>query len=191
MRITSGQYKGRVLKTPRNDKIRPTTDKIRQAIFNILQHAPWSRGLNGSVICDGFAGTGALGIEALSRGAAQAYFFDVSAEALGLIKENLKFVKEEYFLYKKSIIDCASVLSKDIVFDFIFLDPPYKQEWHEKTLKILRPYINDKTIFILEEGAKTIIGLPPEYQIIDHKFYGDTQILFVLMADGAVGEKGV
>ena len=121
MRIIAGDFKGRRLNSPLDDRIRPTSDKVKEAIFSMVNFD-----LPGAVVVDLFAGTGNLGLEALSRGAKHCYFGDNSRDSLKLIKENIKYCKAE---------DMSSVIAGDYLSvlerihddaDLIFLDPPYK-----------------------------------------------------------------
>lgn len=121
MRIIAGEWKGRKLITPKDENVRPTTDKVKEAIFSMLM--PW---LPNSVVLDLFAGTGSLGLEAVSRGAKRAYFVDKDRRSIALIRDNVKRCGAE----DRSVILCsdhASALSRihDTV-DIVFLDPPYK-----------------------------------------------------------------
>lgn len=122
MRIIAGEYKGRKLLTPRDRQIRPTTDKVKEAVFSMVQPV-----LSGAIVVDLFAGTGNLGLEALSRGAARCYFCDHARESLGLLRENISHFGAE---------DRARILAGDYEktleqipepADVIFLDPPYKR----------------------------------------------------------------
>ena len=118
MRIIAGKHKGRKLNTPKDQKVRPTSDRTREGIFSMLQ---WR--INGSVVLDLFAGTGAMGIEAVSRGA-QSVFNDADKDSAELIKSNLALLKEQAEVLN---CDCLAALSrlKGRSFDIVFLDPPY------------------------------------------------------------------
>ncbi|HHT78665.1 MAG TPA: 16S rRNA (guanine(966)-N(2))-methyltransferase RsmD [Actinobacteria bacterium] len=123
MRIISGKFKGRKLKGPSDLSIRPTLDRVKESIFNVLG----SRIYNSSVL-DLFAGSGSLGIEALSRGAETVYFIDNSFDSVKLLKENLallKDIKEEAVIRKQDVAEFLSNFNEDI-FEVIFLDPPFK-----------------------------------------------------------------
>ncbi len=130
MRIVSGRFKGRTLKTPGDAALRPTSDKVRQAIFNILEHAGFAAGfsLEGARVVDLFAGTGALGLEALSRGAKYCLFIEDAAESRAIIRENV----EALGLTGASKIwrrDATNLGALDTLapFDLAFLDPPYRK----------------------------------------------------------------
>lgn len=119
MRIVAGRYRGRKLTPPSDDSVRPTTDRIKETVFNILQ---WD--VEGARVLDLFAGSGALGIECLSRGAAEVVFADKSPASVALIRQNLKGIEGSY---RVLTADFMGVLrSADGRFDLIFIDPPYK-----------------------------------------------------------------
>ena len=126
MRITGGQLKGRPLISAKGSAIRPASDKVRQALFNIIGHD-----LTGSVVLDLFAGTGAYGFEAVSRGAKHAIFIDNSSEALLIIKKNISRlgVSEQCQIKQQDIVagDFFKTAEKDGSFDIVFIDPPYRQ----------------------------------------------------------------
>ena len=128
MRIVSGKYKGRVIVAPKTDATRPTTDKAREAVFNILTHAAWSDAVAGKRVLDLFAGSGALGLEALSRGAEICVFVETASPARGALRTNIEALElqGQARLYKRD----ATKLGKKSAgvgapFDLVFLDPPY------------------------------------------------------------------
>lgn len=125
MRITGGQLKGRPLISAKGSAIRPASDKVRQALFNIIGHD-----LTGSVVLDLFAGTGAYGFEAISRGAKHAVFIDNSSEALLIIKKNISQlgVFEQCRIKQQDLVaaDSLKTVEKDGSFDIVFIDPPYR-----------------------------------------------------------------
>ena len=132
MRVVSGKAKGVVLKTPAGMLTRPTADRVKEAMFSIIQFD-----LPGATVLDLFGGTGQLGIEALSRGASGAVFVDLRDDACRLIKENVKRVG---FEKNATVIrsDYISYLKKcNIKFDIVILDPPYAEEFLENSLKII------------------------------------------------------
>lgn len=145
MRIISGKHGGRVLKTFEGTDIRPTSDRAKQALFNIFQLK-----IHGSSFYDGFCGSGSVGIEALSRGA-NVVFTDISLESIKLTKANLKMINESAEVYLE---DCVSYLSRTAKkFDFIFLDPPYRLDDGITALKIIdkRNLLSDGGFVILEK----------------------------------------
>jgi len=122
MRVISGRFKGRRLKTPAWEGLRPTSDKLRETLFNVL-----ARRIEGARVFDGFAGTGAIGIEALSRGAAHVMFVEKNPRAIALIDENLTVcgVEEGYTIRCAEVVAALGALPAADAFDLILLDPPY------------------------------------------------------------------
>ena len=133
MRIIAGEYKGRKLESPADNSVRPTTDKVKEALFSILADRMW-----GSRVLDLFSGTGNLGIEALSRGAAECVFCDSSRESLRLIKSNIAHCKAQEGArvvpgdFKKTLMNL------DGQFDIILLDPPYDKGFIEPAFELIR-----------------------------------------------------
>ncbi|MEE0742548.1 MAG: 16S rRNA (guanine(966)-N(2))-methyltransferase RsmD [Emergencia sp.] len=151
MRIITGEYKGRKLETPVGYDVRPTTDKVKEAIFNLAMQDIWD-----SVCVDLFAGTGNLGLEALSRGARRCYFCDNARESINLIKTNIKKCRAE----EQSVVlagDYTKTLSRiREKADIFFLDPPYKDGLYEKCLEMIDSLdlLNEDGIIIAEHGAR-------------------------------------
>ncbi|MCR5718977.1 MAG: 16S rRNA (guanine(966)-N(2))-methyltransferase RsmD, partial [Lachnospiraceae bacterium] len=148
MRVIGGKARSLPLKTPKGMNTRPTTDRIKETLFNMLM--PY---LGGAVFIDCFSGSGAIGIEALSRGASKAYFLDNNKDAIKCIKDNLTFTK---------LADSAVVVSNDCFVtlrelnlkeaDIIFMDPPYMMDKEEELLELLRdrPYVTPNTLIVIE-----------------------------------------
>ncbi len=139
MRVITGTARGRRLKTPENYDIRPTTDNVKESVFNIIQFD-----IEGRKVLDLFAGTGQLGIECLSRGAESVTFIDCSREAVGIIKENLKICGLSAPVLQ---MDALSFLHNCGKFDLIFIDPPYDSDLYEEVLKSIN------SIDILSDGG--------------------------------------
>lgn len=139
MRVITGSARGRRLKTPENYDIRPTTDNVKESVFNIIQFD-----VEGRQVLDLFAGTGQLGIECLSRGAAGAVFVDRDREAVRIIKDNLKTCGMKATVLQE---DSISFLNHCGKFDVIFIDPPYDSDLYESALKIIN------LVDILSEGG--------------------------------------
>jgi 16S rRNA (guanine966-N2)-methyltransferase len=141
MRVIAGKYRSRPLQSLRGLDLRPTADRLRETLFDILI-AGNPQALAGTVWIDLFAGTGAVGIEALSRGAAMVYFVESSAQAAELIEKNLRSLKIDagfQILKQDSIRAINSLASKSVQADFIFLDPPYRMEQsYRQALEVLR-----------------------------------------------------
>ena len=144
MRVITGTARGRRLKTPENDEIRPTTDNVKEALFNIIQFD-----IEGRRVLDLFAGTGQLGIEALSRGAKSCVFVDESREALRIVRENLKTCGLSAAVLQSNALD---YLRRGETFDLIFVDPPYDAGLYEPVLKTLNlvDNLSDGGIIICE-----------------------------------------
>jgi len=178
MRITGGRIKGRILASPRGTEIRPTSDRVREAIFNLI-----GQDLSGSKVLDLFAGTGALGLEALSRGAQQAFFIDNSRASLELVKKNLVLCDFEPLgrILKWNLRKGFPSRHQWVIggMDLVFLDPPYGKGFLPHLLKKL----NSREILsiqatILAESAKyeTLPDLVESLHLIDTRRYGDTKI---------------
>lgn len=179
MRIIGGEYGGRKLIPPKGDKIRPTTDRMRETIFNILGHSPVS--LKGARVLDVFAGTGALGLEALSRGAAHATFFDKDPTALALVKKNIAVIGAE----DKTTIKC--IIVPDVPrypapYDIIFIDPPYNLTVINDTLDSLRKneYFASDHLIIIERSSTNSLIYPDYFDIYKEKTYGDSHVSFLI-----------
>jgi 16S rRNA (guanine966-N2)-methyltransferase len=184
MRIVSGRFKGRSLRAPGDAGLRPTSDKVRQAIFNILEHAGFAAGfsLDGARVVDLFAGTGALGLEALSRGAKYCLFIEDSAESRAIIRENV----EALGLTGASKIwrrDATNLGPLDTLapFDLAFLDPPYRKGLLAPALKSLAAggWLNANALVIAEAAEDETMPVVEGFEILDDRVYGDTRIAFM------------
>jgi 16S rRNA (guanine(966)-N(2))-methyltransferase RsmD len=180
MRIISGTSKGKRLATPKGQSLRPTSDRVKESIFNILGGV-----VEGKVVLDLFAGTGNLGIEALSRGAKRVIFVERGREATWLIKNNLAqcgmaMVSE---IIPKDVIRAIGVLhQRGETFDLILMDPPYEKGLIEKTLCKLQSHriYRDDSILIIEHDRRE--PLPKEvdgWNLIRQRKIGDTLISFL------------
>ncbi len=179
MRVVGGRFRGRALASPRSNAIRPTSDRLRESLFNILAH---SYGLprEDTRVLDLFAGTGALGIEALSRGAAQALFVENGVEGRGLIRENMETL---------GLNGVAKILRRDATdlgqagtiapFDLVFLDPPYGKGLGEKALASAAAggWLEAGALCVLEESGSAIIALPPGFEALDARKSGESQLI--------------
>jgi 16S rRNA (guanine966-N2)-methyltransferase len=184
MRIVSGQYRGRALATPKSDAIRPTSDRLRETIFNMLQHASFINGqdvLTGAHVLDLFAGTGALGIEALSRGAAFAAFVDEGAEARGLLRENIEQIGlGGVTRVLKRNATKLGVIETFAPFTLVFADPPYGKGLGEAALNsaIAGAWLAPGAIIVLEERHDVSVALPKELIMLDRRVAGEGQVIF-------------
>ena len=182
MRIISGSARGRRLFSPKDFRIRPTADRVKESLFNILSV------LMGSFaecrVLDIFAGTGNLGIEALSRGAAQAVFIDSHRESAALVATNLRllgFTDRSRVLESEALSALRSLEKREATFSLVFIDPPYRQGLAEKVLEYLAAsaLIDDDALVVAEissgELLPTAFGALREF---DRRVYGDTAIAF-------------
>lgn len=178
MRIIGGEYRGRRLNPPVDKRIRPTSDRMRETIFNILSHR--RPALRGARVLDAFAGTGALGLEALSRGAAHVSFFDRDRRALQLVKKNIALLKAE----DKTTVRCVIAPNfppASRPYDIIFLDPPYPLDLISGTLETLerKNHLAENCLIIAEYQRGKEIIFPEFLQIIQQKTCGDAQFSFL------------
>lgn len=177
MRIISGKYRGRKLISPKDLTVRPTSDRIKEAFFNIIQNDIFN-----SKFLDLFAGSGAMGIEAISRGA-KATFCDQSLEAIKLIKSNLKLINEVSDVFNYDALECIRRLfEKNEKFDFIYIDPPYINNIETEVLQtfIKYPIMNNNAKIVIEHKAdKEVIVSKGDYIISDTRKYGITKLTFL------------
>jgi 16S rRNA (guanine966-N2)-methyltransferase len=186
MRIVSGRLRGKALVAPPGLSTRPTGDRARQAVFNILEHAAWSRTFEGARVIDLFAGSGALGFEALSRGAAFCLFVEESPEARALIRDTVETLQltGACRIFRRDATDLGPAGTM-APFNLAFLDPPYGQGLGERALSALDAgkWLVPGAIAVLEERANAEIALPQGYVEIDRRSWGDTQALIARYAD--------
>jgi 16S rRNA (guanine966-N2)-methyltransferase len=181
VRIVGGQFRGRALATPANADIRPTSDRVREAIFNILAHGVPDFALIGARVLDLFAGTGALGLEALSRGAAFCLFVEQEAEARALIRRNVEAMGltgvTKIFRRDATELGAAGRVND---FSLVFLDPPYGQGLAERALAAAarERWLAPSAIAVIEEHKGERIDLPPGFGAFDRRTWGDTQAVF-------------
>ncbi len=177
MRIVAGTWRGRTLIAPPGQTTRPTADRVRQALFDMLIHAPWGGRalLESAVVLDGFAGTGALGLEALSRGAARALFVESDPAALQAIRANIAACK---------VTDRSQVIAGDLLrigpgelATLLFLDPPYGQHLVTQSIEHLRNVGRlDPSTLVVAEIGKNEVWLP-DHPILAERSHGAARIL--------------
>lgn len=174
MRIVGGKYRGRTLLSPSGASIRPTSDRAREAIFNILS-SRLGPGFDGLRVLDLFAGTGAMGFEALSRGAARVVFVDTSAEARGIIRDHIEAFGAGGVakLLRRDATDLGPAGAMG-PFDVVFLDPPYGKGLGEKALASLAAggWLAPDATIVLEESADAELQLPSGFTIELRRAYG-------------------
>ena len=184
MRIVAGSLKGRSIVTPEGQGTRPTSDRARQAVFNVLEHAAWAEPLQGMRVMDLYAGSGALGFEAISRGAAFALFVETDDEARGAIRENADAyqVMGRTRVHRRSAIDLGSRPRSDgEAFDLAFLDPPYRKGLGELTLQRLLEgqWLQPGAVVVFERGSDEPEIDTPGYERLDARDYGAARVLFL------------
>ncbi|MBQ3210324.1 MAG: 16S rRNA (guanine(966)-N(2))-methyltransferase RsmD [Oscillospiraceae bacterium] len=171
MRVITGKARGRKLATPANNDIRPTTDNVKESIFNIIQFD-----IEGRRVLDLFAGTGQLGIECLSRGAESVVFIDQSRESVKLVKDNLKTCGLEGTVMQ---MDAVSFLNGCGKFDLIFIDPPYDSPLYEKVLETVNSVdiLSDGGIIICEASRdRQLPELEAPYKKVREYIYGKVKL---------------
>jgi 16S rRNA (guanine966-N2)-methyltransferase len=181
MRIIGGRLRGRALAAPQSQAIRPTADRLRESLFNILVHA-YDDPVSGARVLDLFAGTGAFGIEALSRGAAFALFVDDGAEARALLRENVASLglggTSRIFRRDATKLGAAHPVEP---FSLAFLDPPYGQTLGEKALASAQAggWFVPNALIVVEEAAKSAFATPEGFSELERRRYDATE--FVLL----------
>ncbi len=184
MRVVGGKLRGRALAAPKSKTIRPTADRLRESLFNILVHS-FDDPVSGARVLDLFAGTGALGIEALSRGAAFALFVDQGAEARALIRENVAALglggSSRIFRRDATKLGEAHPVAP---FSLAFLDPPYGQNLAAPALAAARAggWLTASALIVVEEAAKAEFAAPEGFTELDRPRYDDTEFIFLRAA---------
>jgi 16S rRNA (guanine966-N2)-methyltransferase len=181
MRVVGGRLKGRTLASPSSREIRPTADRLRESLFNILIHA-YGDPIEGARVLDLFAGTGALGIEAISRGAKFALFVDNGTEARALLRNNIEALGLGGVtkVFRRDATDLGPAHPVE-PFWLIFLDPPYGKGLAEKALASLRDggWLVPGAIAVVEEAKAAGVVAPEGYEELERRAYDDTE--FVLL----------
>ena len=180
MRIVGGEFRGRTLAAPKSNSIRPTIDRTRESLFNILSHA-YPESLDGTRVLDVFAGTGAVGLEALSRGCRVALFVENGVEGRGLLWENIDAL---------GLHGRARILRRDATklggvnniepFDLLFADPPYGYGHGEKAFSAAQGggWLNPGALAILEERGDVTVKVDPVFKPLESRIFGDTKMHF-------------
>ena len=184
MRIVSGEFRGKALVAPKGQATRPTSDRARQAIFNILEHAPWSGGVRDRRVIDLFAGSGALGFEALSRGAAFCLFVETDEAARGAIRENV----DSLGLFGRTRVHRRDATQLGVrpgadgpAFDLAFLDPPYAKGLGEQALTRLVEggWLAPGAIVVFERGVSEPPFEAAGFEALDARDYGAARVNFL------------
>lgn len=184
IRVIGGLYRGRRLKYSKNSEIRPTSQLVKESLFNIIGEK-----IVGAKFLDGFCGTGAVGIEAMSRGATFVVFIDNNETAIKLVKENINIceIKDGYEIihndFNRGVIQLAK---KNIVFDIVFIDPPYELLNFADPLKVVwkRKILKKEGIAVVQHSAR--INYSPKYfELFKRRIYGDTTLSFFIQKEMA------
>jgi 16S rRNA (guanine966-N2)-methyltransferase len=184
MRIVGGRLRGRALAGPKSQGIRPTADRLRESLFNILHHA-YDDPITGARVLDLFAGTGALGIEALSHGAAFTLLLDDGAEARALLRENVTTLGlggvTKIFRRDATKLGPVEPLGP---FSLAFLDPPYGQNLAEKALASARAggWLTPDALIVVEEAVKSAFAAPEGFSELERRRYDDTEFVILRTA---------
>jgi 16S rRNA (guanine966-N2)-methyltransferase len=179
MRIVGGRLRGRTLAAPKSQAIRPTADRLRESLFNILIHA-YGDPVTDARVLDLFAGTGALGLEALSRGAAFALLVDDGAEARALLRENIAALglggATRVFRRDATKLGAAHPIAP---FSLAFLDPPYGRGLAEQALASARAggWLTGDSLIVVEEAAKAGFAAPEGFDELERRSYDDTMLI--------------
>jgi 16S rRNA (guanine966-N2)-methyltransferase len=181
MRVVGGKFRSRPLRGPKSDAVRPTSDRLREALFNILSHS-YGDPVTGARVLDLFAGTGALGIEAISRGAAYALFVDEGVEARALLRDNIESLGlggvTRIFRRDAAKLRLAHPLEP---FSLAFLDPPYGRGFAEKALVAAREggWLKPDALIVVEEAADAEFTAPEGFAELERRKYDDTEFVFL------------
>jgi 16S rRNA (guanine966-N2)-methyltransferase len=181
MRVVAGKLRGRTLKGPSSNSIRPTSDRLRESVFNILAHGHGDP-ITDARVLDLFAGTGALGIEAISRGARFALFVEDSAEGRAIIRENVEALGLGGVtrLFRRDATKLGEAHPVE-PFSLAFCDPPYGRGLAEKALVSARDggWLVDGAVVVVEESASVEFVAPEKFEEVERREYDDTQVVFL------------
>jgi 16S rRNA (guanine966-N2)-methyltransferase len=195
LRIVAGKHRGRTLETPEGENVRPTSARAREALFNILVHGGHGESgvspLHGARVLDVFAGSGALGIEALSRGAAHASFLESDREAVRLIGENLRKIGEAA---NARIVRCDATMPPpaSTPASLAFVDPPYRSGLAGKSLAAMARtgWLADQALLTLELARTEDVEMPAGFSVLDERRYGAAKILILRFSRSTAGAGG-
>jgi 16S rRNA (guanine966-N2)-methyltransferase len=187
MRIVGGKFRGRDIAGPTSGATRPTSDRVRESIFNILAHGIADFTLEEARVMDLFAGTGALGLEALSRAAKFCLFVEDDAGARGVIRNNADScgVIGQCKIWRRDATDLGPSAPQS-PYNLVFVDPPYGKGLGEKALKSLMDggWLAAGAIVVLEEAEKAEVAGAAGLELLDQRVYGDTQVRFYRAISG-------
>jgi 16S rRNA (guanine966-N2)-methyltransferase len=191
MRVVGGDLKGRNIAAPTSRGIRPTADRLRESVFNILVHA-YDDPFQDARVLDLFAGTGALGIEAISRGAVFVLFVDNGAEARALLRSNVEQLALGGVtkVYRRDATDLGPAHPME-PFSLVFLDPPYGKGLAEKALASLRDggWLKANALLVVEEAKAASFAAPEGYEELERRTYDDTEFVFLQSLGGRLPDR--
>ncbi|MEW6767318.1 MAG: 16S rRNA (guanine(966)-N(2))-methyltransferase RsmD [Pseudomonadota bacterium] len=181
MRVVGGRLRGRSIASPSSNEIRPTQDRLRESLFNILMHG-YENPMEGARVLDLFAGTGALGIEAISRGAAFTLFVDNGAEARALLRNNVEALGLGGLskVFRRDATNLGEAYPVE-PFSLVFLDPPYGKGLADKALASLRDgeWLMAGALVVAEESTAAALKAPQGFEELERRAYDDTEFLFL------------
>lgn len=183
MRIVAGQFKGRPIRAPKTDATRPTSDRARESLFNVLAHADWAPDLEGARVLDLFAGSGALGLEALSRGADHCLFVETAHAARAAIRDNIETL--ELFgatrIHRRSAVDLGQKPSGvGPQFELAFMDPPYNKGLVVPCLQALQEgdWLTENALVVVETAIDEPLDLP-DWETVSERNIGAANMWFL------------
>ncbi|BCJ91653.1 DNA methyltransferase [Terrihabitans soli] len=181
MRIIAGRFKGHALKTPKTYRVRPTSDRLRETLFNVLAHS-YGDPVDGARVLDLFAGTGALGLEAMSRGAAFALFVEDGVEARGLLRGNVEAlgVAGTTRIFRRDATKLGPAAPNE-PFTLVFADPPYGKGLGEKALvsALGGGWLTSDSLIVVEEAGNAEFKVPDGFEEIETRSYGEAKLIFL------------
>jgi len=184
MRVVGGRLRGRTIASPSSRDIRPTADRLRESLYNILMHA-YDDPIDGARVLDLFAGTGALGIEAVSRGAAFTLFVDNGAEARALLRQNVEALGLGGVtkVYRRDATNLGPAHPME-PFSLVFMDPPYGRGLAEQALASLRDggWLAPQALVVVEEATSAKVAAPADFEELERRAYDDTEFVILRTA---------
>ena len=187
MRIISGKFRGLKLHSPKNIEIRPTSDRLRESLFSIINSNKYDINIIDANVIDICTGTGALGIEALSRGAKNLYLIDNEQNSLDIVKTNLSKIKSydiESSVYIRKADAKKPFKNINLIFNIVLIDPPYNSSIIQQCLPLLKEYnLIDKNSLIFAETSKQETISVENFKVLDTKFYGKSKLTIMKLLD--------
>lgn len=188
MRIISGKFKGLNLHSPKDNEIRPTSDRLRESLFSIIGSEKYNTNILNANVIDICTGTGALGIEALSRGASNLFLIDMAQDAIEIVKKNISKIKPQNIedtLIRIIKADARKPFKNiNLVFDIVFIDPPYNSNIIQECLINLKEHnlINTDSVIFAETSKNEILDLP-DFEILETKKYGKSKLTIIKLLE--------